>query len=76
MKVWDSIGLVVYVLGSLVSMAFGGAFFFLIWGVFNGFDWDLQLFLSKAGLTIAIILAIGCAVHFFVIKPLDSRRGN
>ena len=76
MNYLDSTKSVIAILSGLVGLAFTLGFLFLIWGVFNGFDWDLQLFLTKVGGFAAVICALGYGVYLYANRnkqePEDS----
>ncbi|MEF2524600.1 hypothetical protein V4D10_19745 [Vibrio mimicus] len=63
MKFIDSVGSVVKVGYSLIGAAFTLGLIFLLWGVFNGFEWNLQEFATKVGYGMFGILLVAYGIY-------------
>lgn len=76
MNYLDSTKLIVSTLLGLLGLAITLGFLFLFWGVFNGFDWDLPLFLSKVGGGAAAIAVAGYFFYLFVNRNKDEQKDS
>ncbi|EOV1090648.1 hypothetical protein ACOLXF_000286 [Vibrio fluvialis] len=63
MKLIDSVGLVVKIGYSLIGAVVSLGLIFLLWGAFNGFDWNLQEFATKVGYGVLGILLVAYGIY-------------
>ncbi|EMV4498208.1 hypothetical protein AAC861_002802 [Vibrio cholerae] len=57
----------------LISLLFTMAFIFLIWGAFNGFNWDLSEFATKIGYSVMALVAV-CYVIYLLVNRAKQQK--